>query len=145
MNDQPRNPREQLLRDAFILQLKLLADGFRDALLIPISLVAAAVGLVRGGADCDVEFRRVIDLGRRSERWINLFGQQEPLTPESPAGSIDRILAQVETVVMEQRGKGKSAAEIRDAIRTALQRDPKRAASGQSERRDVAPSDDEPQ
>ena len=145
MNDQPRNPREQLLRDAFILQLKLLADGFRDALLIPISLVAAAVGLVRGGADCDVEFRRVIDLGRRSERWINLFGQQEPLTPESPVGSIDRILAQVETVVMEQRGKGKSAAEIRDAIRTALQRDPKRAASGQSERRDVAPSDDEPQ
>ena len=145
MNDQPRNPREQLLRDAFILQLKLLADGFRDALLIPISLVAAAVGLVRGGADCDVEFRRVIDLGRRSERWINLFGQQEPLTPESPVGSIDRILAQVETVVMEQRGKGKSAAEIRDAIRTALQRDPKRAASGQSERRDVTPSDDEPQ
>ena len=145
MNDQPRNPREQLLRDAFILQLKLLADGFRDALLIPISLVAAAVGLVRGGADCDVEFRRVIDLGRRSERWINLFGQQEPLTPESPVGSIDRILAQVETVVMEQRGKGKSAAEIRDAIRTALQRDPKRAGSGQSERRDVAPPDDEPQ
>lgn len=145
MNDQPRNPREQLLRDAFILQLKLLADGFRDALLIPISLVAAAVGLVRGGADCDVEFSRVIELGRRSERWINLFGQQEPLTPESPVGSIDRILAQVETVVMEQRGKGKSAAEIRDAIRTALQRDPKRAGSGQSERRDVAPPDDEPQ
>jgi len=145
MNDQPRNPREQLLRDAFILQLKLLADGFRDALLIPISLVAAAVGLVRGGADCDVEFRRVIELGRRSERWINLFGQQEPLTPESSVGSIDRILAQVETVVMEQRGKGKSAAEIRDAIRTALQRDPKRAGSGQSERRDVAPPDDEPQ
>ena len=145
MNDQPRNPREQLLRDAFILQLKLLADGFRDALLIPISLVAAVVGLVRGGADCDVEFRRVIDLGRRSERWINLFGEQEPLTTESPVGSIDRMLDQVETVVMEQRGKGKSAAEIRDAIRTALQRDPKRAGTGPSERRDVAPSDDEPQ
>jgi hypothetical protein len=145
MNDQPRNPREQLLRDAFILQLKLLADGFRDALLIPISLVAAVVGLVRGGADCDVEFRRVIELGRRSERWINLFGEQEPLTPESPVGSIDRMLDQVETVVMEQRGKGKSAAEIRDAIRTALHRDPKRAGSGPSERRDVAPSDDEPQ
>ena len=145
MNDQPRNPREQLLRDAFILQLKLLADGFRDALLIPISLVAAVVGLVRGGADCDVEFRRVIELGRRSERWINLFGEQEPLTTESPVGSIDRMLDQVETVVMEQRGKGKSAAEIRDAIRTALQRDPKRAGTGPSERRDVAPSDDEPQ
>lgn len=130
MNDQPRNPRKQLLRDAFILQLKLLADGVRDAILIPISLVAAAVGLLRGGTDCDLEFRRVIDLGRRSEQWINLFGQQEPLTPDSPVGSIDRILEQVETVVIEQRRKGRSAAEIRDAIRKALQAEAGAAGPG---------------
>ena len=145
MNDQPRKPREQLLRDAFILQLKLLADGLRDALLIPISIVAAAVGLVRGGPDCDAEFRRVIDLGRRSERWINLFGQQEPLTPDSPVGSIDRILEQVETVVVDQRRKGKSAAEIRDAIRAALQREGSGGGRGQAARREDTSRDDTPQ
>lgn len=142
MNDQPRNPREQLLRDALTLQLKLLADGFRDALLIPISFVAALVGLVRGGADCDAEFRRVIELGRRSERWINLFGEQEPLTPDSPVGSIDRILAQVETVVVEQRRKGRSAAEIRDAIRDALNRDAASADTERTEGRDDVRKDD---
>ncbi|MEJ2383188.1 MAG: hypothetical protein P8Y54_02200 [Xanthomonadales bacterium] len=142
MNDQPRGPREQLLRDVFILQLKLIADGFRDALLIPISLVAAVLGLVRGGDGCDVEFRRVIDLGKRSERWINLFGEQEPLTPDSPVGSIDRVLEQVESVVVEQRRKGKSAAEIRDAIRAALQRETDGAHSTSAGRRDVAPPDD---
>jgi len=145
LNDQPRNPREQLLRDAFILQLKLVADGFRDALLIPLSLVAAAVGLVRGGKDCDTEFRRVIDLGQRSEQWINLFGQQEPLTPNSPVGSIDRILEQVESVVVEQRRKGRSAAEIREAIRAALQRGHGGPEAGAGQRRDAPPPDDPPQ
>ena len=145
MSDQPRNPREQLLREAFTLQLKLLADGFRDALLIPISMMAAVLGLVRGGAGCDAEFRRVIELGRRSERWINLFGEQEPLTPDSAVGSIDRILEQVESVVVEQRRSGKSAAEIRSAIRTALKRDAGGAEPAQAERRTGEGADEPPQ
>ena len=120
MNDPTRSPREQLFRDALVLQLKLIADGLRDALLIPVSLVVALVGLLRGGPDCDTEFRRVIDLGRRSERWINLFGHEEPLLADSPVGSIDRVLDEVEAVVVEQRLKGKSAAEIRAAIRAAV-------------------------
>lgn len=120
MNDSPESPRLRLLRDATVLQLKLVADGFRDALLIPVSLVAALVGLVRGGADCDAEFRRVIQLGRRSERWINLFGHKPPLDVAHPAGNMDRVLAQVEAIVVEQYKKGKSAAEARDAVRKVI-------------------------
>lgn len=120
MKNEPRNPRIELFRDASVLQLKLLADGFRDAMLIPISIVAAIVGLVRGGENCDEEFRRVIKLGRRSERWINLFGQQQPLGVEHPAGSMDIILSQVESVVMDQYRKGKSTAEARAAVRKAM-------------------------
>ena len=120
MNDSPESPRLRLLRDATVLQLKLIADGFRDALLIPVSLVAALVGLVRGGADCDAEFRRVIQLGRRSERWINLFGHKRPLDVSHPAGSMDRVLEQVEAIVVEQYKKGKSAAEARDAVRKVI-------------------------
>lgn len=116
------SPRIQLARDAAVFQLKLIADGFRDALLIPISLVAALIGLLRGGDDCDQEFRRVIKLGRRSERWIDLFGQQRPLGFDNPVGSMDRILDQVEAVVMEQRKKGMSAEETRAAVRKALKR-----------------------
>ena len=44
MKDSTENPRMALAREAAVLQLKLLADGFRDALLIPISLVAALIG-----------------------------------------------------------------------------------------------------
>ena len=114
------SPRMQLARDAAVLQLKLIADGFRDALLIPISLIAALIGLLRGGKDCDAEFRRVIKLGLRSERWINLFGQQRPLGFNNSVGSMDKILDQVEAVVMEQRKKGMSAEQTRAAVRKAL-------------------------
>jgi hypothetical protein len=120
MNDKPRNPRLELMREVAVLQLKLVADGFRDALLIPVSLLAGLMGLVRGGEEPDREFRRVLKLGRRSERWINLFGQQRPLGKSHPAGSLDVVLEQVETTVMEQYRKGRTPAEARTAIKEVL-------------------------
>jgi hypothetical protein len=108
--------------------VKLLADGLRDAILIPVSLLAALLGIIEGGENCDDKFRRVVKLGRRSERWINLFGRHRPLDASSPAGSIDSILEQVEGVVMDQYRKGRSASETRAAVRKAMRKD-----SGESE------------
>jgi hypothetical protein len=124
MNSTNQSPRITLIRETAILQLKLLADGFRDAVLIPISMLATLVGLLRGGEDCDREYRRVIKLGRRSERWINLFGHQQPLGLSHPAGSMDKILSQVESVVLDQYKKGRSKDETRAAIRKALKKEP---------------------
>jgi len=123
MNSTNESPRFTLIRETATLQLKLIADGFRDAVLIPISLLAALIGLLRGGEDCDREFLRVIKLGRRSERWINLFGHQRPLGASHPAGSMDKILNQVESVVMDQYKKGRSASETRSAVRQALKKE----------------------
>jgi len=123
MNNTNQSPRFSLIRETVILQLKLLADGIRDAILIPLSLLAALIGLVEGGKNCDEKFRRVIKLGRRSERWINLFGQQTPLDVSHPAGSIDAILNQVESVVLDQYRKGRTASETRAAVRDALKND----------------------
>jgi len=120
MNSTNQSPRITLIRETAILQLKLIADGFRDAVLIPISLLAALVGLLRGGEDCDREYRRLIKLGRRSERWINLFGHQQPLGLSHPAGSMDKILNQVESIVMDQYKKGRSTTETRAAVRKAM-------------------------
>jgi hypothetical protein len=106
-----RNSRATLARDAAVLQLKLLVDGLRDALLIPLSLAAALFGLLRGGPDCDRELRRVVKLGRRSERWINLFGHQKPLGRSHPASSMDTIIEQVESTVLEQYRRGRKAAD----------------------------------
>ncbi len=109
------------MRQAAILQFKLLVDGLRDAVLIPLSIGAAAIGLLRGGDDADREFRRVIKLGRRSERWINLFGHESHARRHHPGGSLDTLMDRVEAVVMDQYKKGKSEAEAREAIQKAMQ------------------------
>jgi len=105
------NPRFRLIRETATLQIKLLADGIRDAVLIPISLLASLIGLLRGGEDCDREYRRVIKLGRRSERWINLFGHHRPLSKVHPAKSLDEVLEQAEAVVIGQIRKSRTAGE----------------------------------
>jgi hypothetical protein len=113
MDPETRSPRVELIREAAVLQIKLLADGFRDAVLIPVSLVAALIGLIRGGDEADREYRRVIKLGRRSERWIDLFGHQRPLGKPHPADSMDTVLGQVESAIVKQYRKGQTTAEDR--------------------------------
>jgi len=123
MNDKPKGPREMLVRDTAVLQLKLMVDGLRDAVLIPVSLVAAALGLIRGGDDADREFQRVLKWGRRSERWINLFGHQSPLGRTHPSASMDLMLDRVEQVVTEQYRRGRDTEEAKAAIKAAMEDD----------------------
>jgi hypothetical protein len=130
MTETTPNPRTELLRKSAILQLKLVVDGIRDAALIPLSLLATLIGMMRGGADAESEFQRVIKLGRRSERWINLFGHQPPLRHSHPGGSLDHLLNRVEEVVMEQYRKGQSEEEARAAINKVLQEEAPAANPG---------------
>ena len=67
--------RFQLVWQVLLFQFKLAADGLRDLLLVPISLGAGILGLLVGGDDPDQYFRRLLRFGRRTDIWINLFGQ----------------------------------------------------------------------
>jgi len=69
--------RLQLLLDVFVFQFKLAADGIRDILLSPLSIISAIMGLVAGGDDPHRYFRQLLHFGRRSEIWINLFGHRK--------------------------------------------------------------------
>ncbi len=112
--------RGTLIRESVIFQLKLLADGMRDLVLLPISLFATLLGLLRGGDKPDREFRQVIELGRQTEQWINLFGQHEPIPEAGKAGSIDLLLTRAEEVVREQAKKGGISDAASKAIGRAL-------------------------
>ena len=62
-----------LLQDVLVFQFKLTLDGFRDVFLSPISLVVALLGGLIGRSDPGKHFRRLLELGHTSDRWINLF------------------------------------------------------------------------
>ena len=120
MKETETEGRGVLIRESMVFQLKLLADGLRDFALVPISLIATIVGLVRGGEGQDREFRRVIELGRQSEQWINLFGQHQPLEEAGQVGSIDLLLTRAEEVVREQVKEGGISESASAAIERAL-------------------------
>ena len=76
MSEEESTGRLRLLWDALVFQAKLAVDGTRDLILIPISIVATLVGLLFGGHEPDRYFKRVLEWGRKSEVWINLFGHR---------------------------------------------------------------------
>ena len=116
--------RGTLIRNTVVFQLKLMADGFRDLLLLPISLIAAIIGLLRGGDEPEREFNQVIEVGRDSEQWINLFGNHDVPDNSNAAASIDALFTKVEETLKQQylaAGTSKRAqAEIDEALQLAL-------------------------
>lgn len=120
MKETGNNKRSKLVRESLVFQLKLIADGFRDFALVPVSIIATLVGLLRGGAEPEREFRNVIELGRQSEQWINLFGQHEPIEQAGRAGSIDMLLTKAEEVVREQAREGGITESASRAVNRAL-------------------------
>lgn len=114
--------RGTLIRNAIVFQLKLMADGFRDLVLLPVSLIATVVGLLRGGDEPERELEQVIDIGRQTEQWINLFGNHDQEDTDSLA-SIDAIFTKAETALKDQykvHGTSKSSqAEIDEALQAA--------------------------
>lgn len=125
-NDGVSPDRWTLLRDILVLQLKLVVDGLRDFILVPISLVVGVVSLVRSRDGGGNEFYELLRTGRRSERWINLFGAAErvygPPIPEEHFATedIDEIVNRVETFVVDEYAKGGVTRQAKDQLDRAL-------------------------
>ncbi len=123
-NDGP--DRWMLIRDVAVFQVKLLFDGFRDLLLLPVSLVAGILSLVRGGARPGPEFYDLLRAGQRSERWINLFGAAShvhgPPTDDDKFAidDVDKMVSRVEAFVVDEYRKGGVTAQAKDRLDSAL-------------------------
>jgi hypothetical protein len=126
--DDAASSRKDLLRNVIVFQFKLFVDGIRDLILVPVSLVAAALDLASGAELASGNFARVLSLGRRSERYINLFGEseypnQDPGSDaQSPGPDLDEVLGMLESRVKDryrQEGASAVAEEAMNALRKA--------------------------
>ena len=116
--------RGELIRTAVVFQLKLMADGFRDLVLLPISLIATIIGLLRGGDEPERELNQILDLGRESEAWINLFGNHSEANNSHAVASMDALFTKVEETLKQQyktAGTSKSAQAEIDQVLQAVQ------------------------
>ena len=115
-----------LIRDILVLQVKLIVDGFRDLVLVPISLLVGMISLLKPGNATGSEFYELLRTGRRSERWINLFGAAERVYgPPKPDDrifpqDIDDMVSRVETFVVDEYRKGGVTRQAKDQLDRAL-------------------------
>jgi len=129
-----------LIRDLAVLQVKLIVDGFRDVVLLPASLIAAALSLGRSENGVPgPQFYRLLAVGKQSEHWINLFGALENapdgIDESSAFGDkgIDDIVSTVESFVVEEYRRGGVTAQAKSRIDEALEKMRKKKDSDPSD------------
>ena len=113
--DARRLSRLQLLINLSIFQLKLLMDGIRDILLVPIALGCGLFGIVFGGDHPDRWFNQLLELGRRSDRFINLFNQHDGKNTDSQPTS-DEMLAPYREKLVSQAQNSPLAARANQLV-----------------------------
>ena len=119
--------RWNLIRDIAVLQVKLLVDGLRDVILVPASLIAGFVSLVKhDNGRPGPQFYRLLGAGKESERWINLFGaysnRPDSMDDHDRFGDmdIDDLVSRVETYVVDEYRRGDITAQAKARIDRAL-------------------------
>jgi hypothetical protein len=113
-----KEKRFPVFRDVLLFQGKLLVDGLRDLVLSPISIGAALVDLLVPGDDGGKRFYSVVRFGRRTERWINLFGAADRHDPDISPQGVDVLVEELERIVRDSSRRE----EVRDKAFLVLQR-----------------------
>ncbi len=128
-NSDPRPDVATLVRDVVVFQFKLVVDGLRDLVLVPASLIAGIVSLVKTrDGEPGSHFYRIVGVGKQSEHWINLFGalRNAPadVVDENHFGGkdIDEIVSKVEAFVVDEYKRGGVSAQARDSLQRAMDR-----------------------
>lgn len=102
-NAPPHSPpgKSELVRDAIVFQFKLLVDGIRDFVLIPVSFGAAIISLLKPGAGAGPEFYKVVAFGRTTERKINLFSSADKIVDGADVEAVAEELPDLDTLIGE--------------------------------------------
>ncbi len=85
--------RRKTVRDVLIFQVKLWLEGFKDVVLMPLSLGAAVIDLVFRRGKSRGTLYSVMRLGDRFERWVHLYAAlDEAETQTAREDSLDDLL-----------------------------------------------------
>ena len=116
-----------LIRDTAVLQFKLIVDGLRDFLLVPLSLIAAIASLATSKDGVPgPHFYRLLQVGKQSEIWINLFGAYKHAPEENTHDdrfadmNIDELVVKVESFVVDEYKRGGITTQAKAKIDQAL-------------------------
>ena len=102
----------QALRHLVFFQLKLGADALRDFMLSPVSILVFFLDVIRKPTLEESYYLRLMMVGRRSDRYINLFDEHK----EKGNYTMDEAIETVGRMAMDASGETDAkAADERDS------------------------------
>jgi len=122
---EPDISRWALIRDMLIFQVKLAMDAIRDLLLSPASILCGLIDIFRGHSISQSYFHKLMNIGQKSDAWLNLFGNHnkgeensQGIRSQTTKNDVnaDQLFAQVETLLKEQHNKGGLTASAKTRI-----------------------------
>ncbi|MVA99663.1 hypothetical protein GN330_20635 [Nitratireductor sp. CAU 1489] len=106
--------RAGIVRRVAMFQLKLFADGLRDVVMSPLSILAAIAGAF-SKRDPELYFDRLMHFGRDTDRWINLFELSDPALRDTT--TLDTIADDLEQAVRGDYASGGLSAQGAERLR----------------------------
>ena len=102
----PQDSKEQVssgqaLRHLMVFQLKLAADAARDLIMSPVSVLVFIIDVMRKPTLEDSLYLRLMLIGRRSDRTINLFDEHR----DAGHYTVDEAVEELERRVLSAKKK----------------------------------------
>jgi hypothetical protein len=113
-----------MIKNLVIFQVKLAFDAIRDLLLSPVSFICTVIDIFNNNNDKNSLFKRLMDLGHKTDVWLNLFGYSlskehaknqsssnhsslfNPIKKPVPEANVDQLFDKIEGLIREQHAKG---------------------------------------
>ena len=84
-----------------VFQVKLMVDAFRDLMMSPISLIVFVLDVIRKPDLEESFYLRLMLLGRKSDRLINLFDEHK----DAGHFTVDQAVEELEQLVLRRQNK----------------------------------------
>ena len=115
-----RSSRSKLVYRVILFQFKLAADGIRDLLLSPLSIIAGILGILFSSNDPHYYLNKLLKTGQASDRWINLFDTEHPRKQTNSRDTLDGLARRFEEVVRKDYARNgvsaKAAKKFEDVL-----------------------------
>jgi hypothetical protein len=97
-----QHARSEVIRDTLVIQLKLILDGIRDLMLMPLVVIATLSGLLMHSQKPGRYLYRLLSYGKASEKWIGLFDEADKDTMKPldlKENSLDILVKKTQTAL----------------------------------------------
>ena len=118
-----QHARSEVIRDTLVIQLKLIVDGLRDLMLMPLVVFATISGLIMHSKQPGRYLYRLLSYGKATENWIGLFDEAdkdvlEPLDIKDQ--SLDDLVKKTQTAFESKYINEEKKQKLLDKLNFAL-------------------------